>query len=456
MAQTGTSTSTSAKHERPSRAGLAVFVIAMAAVLVMAWYVLLGGRGTVNPSELPRIKVEGEDPLIVQLVEETIEQVQENPSSAEAWGKLGMVYHSHGFEQQALQAYEKASSLDTKDGRWLYLTADVLADDDPEKSLTLLRQSVDLMGDRYPTALVRLAVALVERGELDQAEQLAKRALAKQPQYGRALQTLGQVQLAKGDVQQARTLLEQAIRHEPDSHQAHILLAQVYQSSGEADRATPLVARAELLDQHALVRDELVDEIHKMRTGEIAWVDRADVWMREGKFDLARQLLEAIVKDYPQSHRGWMNLGMVYQIVGNLRASDAAFKRAREIKPDQDNLMLMHSYTLLRIGQVENAQKIIREILTRKPDYAEALVVQGMIEHRNRDYLRSVATLRRAVELRPDHPNAHASLAKVLLDLEQPDEAERAAQEALRLQPDNPTARSVIQSVRSAAPKPNG
>ena len=61
------------------------------------------------------------EPAIGAAVAERVAQVEQEPGSAEAWGRLGIVYDIHDFHTEAIQCYQEARARDPNDYRWVFL-----------------------------------------------------------------------------------------------------------------------------------------------------------------------------------------------------------------------------------------------------------------------------------------------------------------------------------------------
>jgi Flp pilus assembly protein TadD len=106
--------------------------------------------------------------------------------------------------------------------------------------------------------------------------------------------------------------------------------------------------------------------------------------------------------------------------------------------------MMLHSYTLLRLGRTDEAHDLAKAALEARPDDTGALVLMGMVLHAKEDYQGAVQSLQRSIELQPDQPNALHALAAAYDALGQTDQAIQAAREALRLNPWHPQAMALL------------
>src|SRR5438105_2124637 len=81
----------------------------------------------------PMIDATGLDPAVARVVKEAQEAVRQDPASAGAWGKLGMVLAAHGLATGVSGlCFAEAERLDRNDPRWPYLRAVLLQEGNPE------------------------------------------------------------------------------------------------------------------------------------------------------------------------------------------------------------------------------------------------------------------------------------------------------------------------------------
>ena len=82
-----------------------------------------------RPSEPPVMRDPSSvDPLVGQLIDQTLAEVRGNPRSGELRGRLAMVYHANGLHDLAGVTYEQALALNAKNARWWYHLARIRAE----------------------------------------------------------------------------------------------------------------------------------------------------------------------------------------------------------------------------------------------------------------------------------------------------------------------------------------
>ena len=91
-------------------------------------------------------------------------------------------------------------------------------------------------------------------------------------------------------------------------------------------------------------------------------------------------------------------------------------------------------------GRIEEAVAIYHEILSKAPDYAEALHVLGLASYHTGQYDRALGFINRALKLEPDNAQYLSNLGTVYDAKGQPKEALSAYQKAVKLQTDDAVA----------------
>jgi tetratricopeptide (TPR) repeat protein/TolB-like protein len=170
----------------------------------------------------------------------------------------------------------------------------------PEEGIELLRQAQDLAlraGDRWTAARVdaNLADILLRQGDLDEAEQVERQALASAREIGTAvgigaqLSSLGKIRRAKGDFQGARRLLEDALEwHRRIDYR-------MWEAWTEADRGPVLLALGDPAAAHRSLTESLtLSRSVSNSRGEVeALQGLAELKMREGDLEESVRLQES-------------------------------------------------------------------------------------------------------------------------------------------------------------------
>ncbi len=190
-----------------------------------------------------------------------------------------------------------------------------------QDSETLFRHALEVT-ENNPIAHDNLGLALIEKGQTDQAIRHFQEAIRLKPDYAPAHCNLATALAEKGQIDEAIRQYQEAIRLKPDLADAHSNLGVVLVRKGQIDEAI-------------------------------------------------RQYQEAVrfKPDYALTHS---NLATALAEKGQIDEAIRQYQEAIRLKPDY---ALAHSNlgsVLVRKGQIDEAIRQYREAIRLKPDYAEA------------------------------------------------------------------------------------
>ena len=173
--------------------------------------------------------------------EQSAGQADDATGRANAWGKLGMLYHGQRLREPAKDAYERALA-EAEMPRWRYLRGIVLSEQgDIRTAAADFQRVVDAAPDDG-VARYRLGVALSLLGELDAARRELEAARGITPDSALVLAALADLASARGDPAQALDLLQRAWRLEPEAGQLAYKLAMAQRRLGNLEAAREWLA----------------------------------------------------------------------------------------------------------------------------------------------------------------------------------------------------------------------
>jgi tetratricopeptide (TPR) repeat protein len=189
--------------------------------------------------------------------------VAKSPYKARAHLGRANGYREAGDLQRAVEEFQTALNLATRDPRWIRLEIrGKLA-----SSLLLLGRTDEAAAEMQAglaeqptdaTLLGLLAMAHLRRHELPAAEAAAEASVRAARVPAASLQILGMVRSVKGDREGATAALEQAVRLDPDEPQGRLLLSRAYREQGHLNKACDLL-RGLPTELSLQVKDERAD-----------------------------------------------------------------------------------------------------------------------------------------------------------------------------------------------------
>jgi tetratricopeptide (TPR) repeat protein len=167
-------------------------------------------------------------------------------------------------------------------------------------------------------------------------------------------------------------------------------------------------------------------------------------FFQHGYFDQAEAAFQAALRDDPLSAEACYGLGSVYLKQQKAREARENFERAVKLSPSYPDTMpnAWNNLGLLsaREGQVDEAIAHFQEALRVSPDYWIALENLGNAYRLQQRWDLARPILERALEARPQDPEAHYNLAMLFAQTGDPVAASAHLQKALQLRPIYPEA----------------
>ncbi|GEQ74246.1 hypothetical protein CTTA_1251 [Comamonas testosteroni] len=362
-------------------------------------------------------------PLAADVVEQALEIDLKDPKNGPtAWATIGHMRLIAGQKPAALQALQNGAKLGPESG-----------------------------------AVALLAMELLESGSAE-VEPLVKRYLEKNhsPQlrltYARVL--LGQKRNAD-----AKTQLQLITREAPEFPEAWVMLANLQLQDGELDAADVSltqfsallpklpegVGRAAGESQLYLLRADLAEkrqrydeaDIYLQRIPDAAnllsvQARRADLLARQGKVKEARALIQAIPANGPNQKR--LKQIAEVQLLRDAGLNKEAYAlQAQLLSQAPDDVELAYDTALLaeRAGNFSEMERLLRDIIKRKPDFKHAYNALGYSYADRGIKLEEAQTLiQTALDMQPGDPFITDSLAWVHFRRGNLDEAEKLLEQA--------------------------
>jgi tetratricopeptide (TPR) repeat protein len=321
---------------------------------------------------------------------------------ASAWGDLGAIFFVHGFEAQSQVCFRNAERLDPGDYRWPYLLAVSLIYTDADEMIAAYQRAALRCG-RQAHVRLRLAEALLDRGELDEADVQVQRVLADSPSNHRAQLAKARVLFAQGDFAEARTWAERSADGS-GKRAPYLLLAQLCRRLRDAEGEAKAVAA-----------------LQKIPDGFTPWDDPDITALRK---DRATRV--ATPENLTQSGDAAMAMGILREIA---------------VKSDAPSAATSLAGPLIQEDKLSDAEALLSSQLSTSPSDERLRFLFGGVYYQQKKYSEAEAEYRRVIELKPDNVDAWFNLGLSLLKLGKPTEARDAFATTIRISPSRVSAR---------------
>lgn len=227
------------------------------------------------------------------------------------------------------------------------------------------------------------AMTFLRAGDAPMAERICRQALAQFPRDANLLSLLGAAMLKQNRAKEAEQTLSRAVRMYPDFTRAIETLADALIMQGRLPDALKALDRAAELEP-----------------------GNASVRFKKGK------VLDGLGRDDEASQQ-----------------FEASFK----LTPHREDLV--RGLRLQRMGNITEAERIYRDVLTRDPGNVDALRLLAGVALRAKQWSDAEVLLERALEIAPDFFQCWMDLGLARQEQDRTDDALEAFQRAIRLQP---------------------
>jgi protein O-GlcNAc transferase len=246
-----------------------------------------------------------------------------------------------------------------------------------------------------------------DRGELVQACELYRQALALAPGYVKAHINLGIAFEALGDGAEAIRSYEMALATDPANPAANYNLGKLLHARGESSRAEELLTRA------LQGRPDFPE----------ARIVLASVLASRGKSPEALAAFEAALQQRPGDFGALYHYAAVLRSLNRLDDAASALRRALAIDANNADAHAALSDVLCAQGDTAGATAELEAVFALRPDWADALYNYGCLLRRQLRLEEAEDAFRRAIAAQPGHASAYRMLGEVLLAQCRADEA---------------------------------
>ncbi|NHN36740.1 PEP-CTERM system TPR-repeat protein PrsT [Pseudomaricurvus alcaniphilus] len=266
-----------------------------------------------------------------------------------------------------------------------------------------------------------LVYLLLEMNERAEAERFARESASIIPDSEELKFQLAQVLVAVGKPDQARNIYKLMSRGADTDHELLYRIAQRQTQLGVFSDASNSLFRAVRIKPDSL-------EYHQ------AFIQTE---LNQENYQQALELAIKLGQDFPESSAPYVLRAAAYSGLGQKRDAATQMEGARQIKPDDRDLLLGHYRALESLGELDQAEKVLADWLEKSPqDQAVKLAYTDLMIARKR-WPEAEKLLGIMIEKQPDNPFLLNNLAFVLHEMGRP-EAVDIARKAQRLAPTVP------------------
>ncbi|MBT8135419.1 MAG: tetratricopeptide repeat protein [Gammaproteobacteria bacterium] len=305
----------------------------------------------------------------------------------------------------------------------------------------------------------RLARIRIAQQRKVEAEQLVAEVLEEAPMNDQALMMQAALLIEGGDTDSAISNLRTVLRNDPNSEGGLLTMARAQALAGNQGLARESYQK--LMQAHPrnrdgrrelarlLMRDQQWEEARALLLSGVERFPRdlemtrmlVDTLVRVADWEAAQVQAERILQIEETRALGHYLQGRIEAAAGNLDESIESYKQAIELEPKAieplTNLVRSH----VQLGQVEQARDYLLGFQQENPDNVHAQTLLAEVFARLRDFDRAIAENDKALEINARWVPAYRNLIGLHLLQGDLDAAEKAAEGALEVMPNNPDLR---------------
>lgn len=395
---------------------------------------LLAGCG--RGPQPPALPANSPDSALASLVRERRERVMDEPNAAEAWGGLGQAFQAAELYEEARACYARAIELSPTAPRWRHLLATLQLQDAPESALANFALAAELADQRAggasDSSRVRLIRALVERGQIAEAERRLAELLQTHPGHPAGQLERARILFSRGEFDAAFTALESSRTNLATLRPALSLLAQIRHAQGDSEEASDY-ARQAAAAPDVEWPDAYVQEVFALRTDTQTVEDHINRLIMQGRIAEAKAAMGTLLKAAPNSPETLLLLARVRYQERHCAEAENILRRRLAIQPASLNGLMQLGLALLCQEKWADAAEALQKAVQLKPDYAQAHFNLGIALSRMGKGSEAIESLRAALRCTPGDPVIHAALSDELRRAGRGEEADRHANRAAEL-----------------------
>jgi putative PEP-CTERM system TPR-repeat lipoprotein len=362
----------------------------------------------------------------------------QRPSDAQLLAMLGTAHMSQrdfkagrAYLGQAADLAPNAAAIRTQ------LAVSHLATGDSADAITELEAALE-SNPEFSRADVLLILTHFQNQEFDKALAAAKKLAEKQPSSPQVQNLLGAAYEGKKDYAMARETYQKASELDPAYATAALNLARLDLRDGNRDEAR--AAYEAILEAH---NDQ-----------PVALVALAKMASDDGRAQEGIALLERAREKNPSAVQPRLILASYHLRRGNAREALTVSQEAYDISPQLPAAALLLGRAQIANGMPDDALSTLSALAERYPDSADAHMQLALAYGQKHDVQNARRALDRVLELQPGNPLATLGLGNLALRSGQLDEAMKIARGLEQSQPDSPAGFNLEGDVLMATNEP--
>jgi len=399
------------------------------------------------------------DPAVKQQIEDSWSEFQaisqekgvSQEELANAYGRMGMVYHAYGFVDAAAVCYQNAHSLAPGEFRWPYYLGRLYQDEgDNNHAIIYFKIAQQLRPDDL-ACLVNLAEIYQADGQADLAKGLFEKALAIDPSQAAALAGLGEIAVSNGDFALAIRSLEAALKLQPEATTLHYPLAIAYRKTGDVTNALAHLQKKG--SGKTTLPDPLIDKVTALKRGQRALWVQGNRALAEGRYADAIKAYEEMAATADEADPvPRIHLGIAMAQGGDLKGAIDQYQQVLRITPRSAVAHYNLGVLSLELKSEYEAREHFNAALALDPGFKLAHFQLANLLMRDGRFADAISHYTRAMDLGLDNDFVRLMRAMALIRTRRYTEAKAQLDEGVAALPESTDLRLALARLLAACP----
>ena len=291
-------------------------------------------------------------------------------------------------------------------------------------AIAAYKAALTSVSDGGPT--LEIVNALRELGQIETAEAKLEELLASRPDNWPALLALGSIRLEQFRLDDAAEIFHRALAAAPNEPACLLSLGRLARQRGEREQTLAFFTAARSANStHAGAALETAAELRE-----------------QGRLDDAREIIEHQLGLNPQDAAAMMQRASLYRKEGNRKMALEYFRAAHELQPQQAQILVEMALEQRALGYPSELENSLRRALEIFPDHQAAL--EQLTEHHlmAKNFEEAMIVARRSMAAYRHRPSPYLRASRVAAELGLKEEVKKILDEADELAGPHPEIRA--------------